>query len=91
MKKEEKIRDIIEALLESDKFNNFRKEDIKRVISTKLKALDERTVDHWFDLFWNLHYFIQPKPSFYALNIPKIQELEVKLPEEVDPKQRRLM
>jgi len=90
MKKQEKIREIIESLLASEKFNNFNKTDIENAIKDCRQPLDQRTIDNWFQFLWQHEYIIQPKFRIYALNITKIQELEVKLPQEVDPKQRRL-
>jgi hypothetical protein len=91
MRKELRIREIIEYLLASDKFNCFTRSDIEKAIIVCRQPLDERTTNNWFNLLWKLEYIIQPKPKTYALNITKIQELEVALPEEVDPKQRRLL
>jgi hypothetical protein len=90
MKKQERIREVIEYLITSGKFNRFQKRDIEKAIIVCRQPLDERTRDNWFRLLWQLEYIVQPECGFYMLNIPKIQELEVKLPVEVDPKQRRL-
>jgi len=90
MKKDQRIREVIEQLIVSDKFNSFARHDIDKAIIVCRQPLDERTIDNWFNLLWKLEYIIQPKPKVYSLNITKIQELEVKLPQEVDPKQRRL-
>lgn len=90
MKKEEKLRDIIERLLVNQKFNNYSKQDIEKAIFNALEPLDQRTVDKWFTLLWKLEYIVQPHYGTFALNISNIQKLDVKFPEEIDPKQTRL-
>jgi hypothetical protein len=90
MKKNEKIKQIIEYLITSGKFNNYTKQDIEKSIIITLQPLDERTITNWFTLLWRLEYVIQPQCGTYSLNLSKVQLLEVKLPIEADPKQSRL-
>jgi hypothetical protein len=91
MKKHERIKEIVEYLITSGKFNHYTRKDIEKAIVVCRQALDERTVINWFNLLWKLEYILQPQCGLYALNVGKIQNLEVKLPMEVDPNQRRLI
>ncbi len=90
MKKKERITEVIEHLITSGKFNSYTKRDVEKAIIVCRQPLDERTIQNWFNLLWQLEYLIQPECGVYSLNLPKLQELEVKLPEQVNPNQRRL-
>lgn len=90
MNKREQITKIIQELLKKNKLSGFTETEIKIAIATAKEAADPRTLDNWFKLLWRLGYYTQTSFNSYTLNTSEIAELEVKLPVEVDPKQRRL-
>jgi hypothetical protein len=55
--------------------------------------VDSRTVKNWFDVLWKFEFLVQPECGVYNLNLSKIGELElsVKVPPQIDSKQRRLL
>lgn len=88
--KREQITKIIQELLTKNKLAGFTETEIKGAISTARMVADPRTLDNWFRLLWRLGYYTQTGFNCFDLNLQVIGELEVKLPVEVDPKQRRL-
>ena len=90
MKKREQIKKIFKELLKKNKLAGFTEEEIKIAISTAKIVADPRTIDNWFQLLWRLGYYEQAGFNYWTLNPTQIAELEVKLPVQVDPKQRKL-
>ena len=90
MNKRDRIKTVIEKLITNPHFNKFSKPDIQKAIIIAREALDERTVERYWNLLWNLQIIIQPELNTYSLNIVKIQEYELPLPLTADPKQQRL-
>jgi hypothetical protein len=88
--KREQIKEIIQTLLESNKeIGYYSRGDIEKAI-TICRGLDPRTVKNWFIFLWKLEYFTQPEAGVYRLNLEKVTALEVPLPFQIDPKQKRL-
>ena len=88
--KREQIKEIIQTLLESNtKIGYYSRSDIEKAITIS-RGLDPRTVKNWFSFLWKLEYFMQPEVGVYRLNLEKVAALEVQLPFQIDPKQKRL-
>lgn len=88
--KREQIKEIIQTLLESNtKIGYYSRSDIEKAITIS-RGLDPRTVKNWFSFLWKLEYFTQPEVGVYRLNLEKVAALEVPLPFQIDPKQKRL-
>ena len=88
--KREQIKEIIQTLLESNtKIGYYNRGDIEKAITIS-RGLDPRTVKNWFSFLWKLEYFTQPEVGVYRLNLEKVAALEVPLPFQIDPKQKRL-
>lgn len=86
------VKEILRKLLDSNKtVGYYGKEDIEKAIMESRGVLDQRAINNWFSYLWKLDYFTQPKHGVYQLNLSKIQELELPLPFQIDPKQRRLL
>ena len=83
-------REQIQTLLESNtKIGYYSRSDIEKAITIS-RGLDPRTVKNWFSFLWKLEYFTQPEVGVYRLNLEKVASLEVPLPFQIDPKQKRL-
>jgi hypothetical protein len=92
MTKPEMVKQILQKLLDSNKsIGYYHKEEIEKAIMESRGVLDQRAINNWFAYLWKLDYFTQPKQGIYNLNLAKIQELELPLPFQIDPKQRRLL
>ena len=90
MNKKENVTKIIQTLLNTKQPNTYRKEEIEQAIRVAKWTVDQRTIENWFTLLWKLGFLHQDSPGVYGLNIERVAELEVQLPLDVDPKQRRL-
>lgn len=90
MTKREQAKQIFQTLLDSGKLGKFTRMDIDKAIMKALFVRDARSLNNWFNLLWRLEYFTQPAPGVYDLNFEALVLLEVPLPLQVDPKQRRL-
>jgi len=90
MDKREQIKKIVQKLLNQNKLSGFSRADIDKATLQALLVLDQRSFDRWFNFLWKLEYLTQPEPEKYSLNVERIVELEVKLPEAINPAQRRL-
>ena len=88
--KREQVKEILQTLLEGNKkLGCYSRGDIEKAI-TICRGLDPRTVKNWFSFLWKLEYFSQPEVGVYRLNLEKVAALEVPLPFQIDPKQKRL-
>jgi len=86
-KKQEDIKQIIQALLNKNKTTGFTKTEIEDSI-VKVKLIgDRRSIENWFGLLFKLGYFEQPQPNRYSLILSEITSLDVTVPE---VNQRRL-
>jgi len=90
MNKKEQAKQIICQLLNMKKVGYFSKDDIEKAIMFCRDIADPRAIQNWFNYLWKFQYFLQPEPNIYHLNIAKISELEVKVPLQIDTKQKRL-
>jgi len=90
MNKKEQVKEIIKALLDNcNHLGYYRKAEIEKAIML-CRGSDNRTIRNWFKFLWRLEYFIQPHPHVYQLNMERIVDLEISIPIQIDPKQRRL-
>lgn len=92
MVKEKVIKEIIESLIKGNKpIGFYTREDIDKAIMER-RGGDKRTRDNWFNLLWKLDYLLQPELGIYHINLSKISklELEVKVPHQIDTRQKRL-
>lgn len=85
MNKQDKLREIIQALLNKGKMQ-FTQTEIENTIVKTLYVADQRSIDNWFKLMFRLEYFTQPKIGTFVLFLPAIKDLDVK----VDMKQESL-
>lgn len=83
------MREILEKMLDM-KLPCYTRSDIEKAIMSTRMVVDQRTLNNWFQFLWKLEYLTQPEPSVYTLNWTKVAELELPVPLEFDPKQRRL-
>lgn len=89
MKKREQLRKIVQQLLDLGRFR-YTRQDLDDAVLRGLMVTDQRTFDRWFNLLWKLEFLLQPERGVYVLNVERVVQLEVNLPCEVDPAQRRL-
>lgn len=82
------IREILETLLKT-KIGYYDQADIEKAIMT-CRGCDKRTRQNWYNYMWKLEYLIQPRPGVFHLNLTKLAELELPVPRQIDPLQKRL-
>jgi hypothetical protein len=87
--KTEIIKQILQNLLDIKKVGYYTRADIEKAIMLS-RGVDKRTIQNWFDVLWKLEYFLQPQPGVFNLNLEKVVALEVKIPPQIDMKQKRL-
>lgn len=91
MNKKQKIKYILQELFEhTKKTSHFSKYEIERAIRVTLYLTDNRPIQNWYDLLWSLELFVQPTQGCFDMNWERVVELEIALPLELDPNQRRL-
>lgn len=85
MNKQNKIKQILETLLEKGKME-FSEAEIENAIAKTLLLADQRSIDQWFRLMFRIELFIQPRLGYYKLLISEVQRFDVR----VDEKQESL-
>lgn len=69
----------------------YTRSDIEKALMEALGVHDKRSMNSWFEFMWKTQFLTQPEKDVYSLNWTKVVELELPIPEEVDPRQRRLV
>jgi len=90
-RKIETVKEILQRLItDKKKIGNFVQTEIEDAIIDTLDCVDKRTVQAWFSFLWRKEYFVSPAPHKFSINLEKVSQLEVKMPIEIDPLQKRL-
>ena len=86
----EQTKEILRQLLQQKKLGYFSRRDIDTVVKEVRGVLDQRSLNNWFNYLFDLKFILPLKPNIYNINVQKIAELEISIPPQIDPKQRRL-